>query len=260
MRSNEPELPKSNFQSDARAEYGGKQELKHSELGLKKYNDSLLLQLTPTEFILKKPIGIVDFGAGNGTLASIFRERLGILPICVEIDPELIEELNLRGFEVKTSLLDLKGKNIDFLYTSNVLEHIEDDFAPVKQIYEILAPNGYFAVFVPALPFLYARFDSEVGHFRRYRRKDLLKLIESAGFKVISISYFDSLGVLTWLIVKITGFRPASPRTMAFSMRFYDQIVFPISRLLDNLGFSRIVGKNLVVVSQKQDLSEVSQK
>ena len=258
MRDNAPQLPKSNFQSGESTEYGGKLELKHTELGLERYNNSLVSQLIPNKLDLKKPIRIADFGAGNGTLASIVQERTGILPICVEIDPKLIEDLKSRGLKVTTSILDLKEENIDFLYTSNVLEHLEDDSAPVKQIYEILAPSGYFAVFVPALPFLYAQLDSEVGHFRRYRRTDLLKLIESAGFKVISVSYFDSLGVLSWLILKLTGSRPTSPRAIAFSMWVYDRVVFPVSRLLDHLGFKRIVGKNLVVISQKENLNEVS--
>lgn len=258
MRDNESESPKSSFQSEARTEYGGKLELRHSELGLEKYNNSLISQLMPNQFDSKKPNRIADFGAGNGTLALIVQERTGILPICVEIDPALIEELKSRGLKVTTSILDLKEENIDFLYTSNVLEHLEDDSTPVKQIYEILAPNGYFAVFVPALPFLYAQLDLEVGHFRRYRRTDLIKLIESAGFKLISVSYFDSLGVLSWLILKLTGLRPTSPRAMALSMRVYDRIVFPVSRLLDHLGFNRLVGKNLVVLSQKVNLNEVS--
>ncbi len=68
----------------------------------------------------------IDFGAGIGTLALIFREKFNIDPICIEIDKENIDLLKKRKFKFFKYLKDAPSEN-DLIFSSNVLEHIEDD-------------------------------------------------------------------------------------------------------------------------------------
>jgi len=50
---------------------------------------------------------------------------------------------------------------------------------------------------VPALSALYGKRDERIGHYRRYDREVLLQLIESMGFSICAIRYWNSLGLLT---------------------------------------------------------------
>ena len=103
---------------------------------------------------------------------------------CVELDPALREILRANGFDVAASLEDISPRSIDFLYSYNVLEHIEDDAKVVSAFHRVLAPGAPFLLYVPAFELLYSSMDRHVGHVRRYRRKDLVELVESAGFTV----------------------------------------------------------------------------
>lgn len=57
---------------------------------------------------------------------------------------------------------------MDVVVALNVLEHIEDDSAALRQIYRILKPGGYAIIEVPASPNLYDFYDKQLKHFRRY--------------------------------------------------------------------------------------------
>ena len=53
----------------------------------------------------------IDFGAGIGTLALIFRKKFKINPICIEIDKENISYLKKRNFRFFKSLKNAPIKN-----------------------------------------------------------------------------------------------------------------------------------------------------
>jgi hypothetical protein len=194
---------------------------------------------------------IIDFGAGTGQLATIVLEETKISPLCIEIDNLLVETLMNRNFQTFSSINDSKLPMANLVYTSNVLEHIEDDLLCLTNIREKLLPGGLLAIFVPALPFLYSNFDHQVGHFRRYRRSELAEKVTSAGFQIVSIKYFDSLGIFTWLVMKMIRVRPSTKNGISLLMRIYDNVIFPISRVFDACGMSSLAGKNLLVIARK---------
>lgn len=74
--------------------------------------------------------------------------------------------------------------SFDGVVLLNVLEHIQDDFAALKQVYRILKPGGVAALEVPAGPHLYDFYDHHLMHFRRYHRRDLNALARQVGFTV----------------------------------------------------------------------------
>ena len=50
----------------------------------------------------------------------------------------------------------------------DVLEHIEDEGAVLKEVHRLLAPNGHLFLTVPAYQFLFSVDDVAAGHYRRY--------------------------------------------------------------------------------------------
>lgn len=139
-------------------------------------------------------------------------------------------------------------KNFDSVVYVNVLEHVENDLKELNQVHSTLKKGGTVCIFVPALPFLYSDHDKNIGHFRRYTKKKLKKLLEETGFKIEKIKYMDILGIITWMVVfKILKKEPGSG-----NISFYDRFITPILRLLENL-ISPPIGKSLIAVGRKID-------
>jgi len=239
-------------QSLIQSKYSGISELFNAETGLIGYNKNLVRMIKIGLEIQNDEGSILEFGAGTGTLAQIFQSGYGIKPHCLEIDHELIEILKNRGFSTFSSMNELTEK-YQYIYTSNVLEHIESDQIAIDNIYAQLRKGGKIAIYVPAFPILFSELDRGVGHFRRYRMKDLLLKVESAGFTVLSREYSDSLGFFASLILKILGFNPDSGVGSERSLRFYDKYLYPISRIVDLCGFKYVLGKNIFIVGQRPD-------
>ena len=213
-----------------------------------RYNDFLV------RLVQKHATGnrVLDHGAGAGTFALPLA-RSGMDVICMEPDPGLRESLRMGGLDVVARLEDLEPGSIDYAYTLNVLEHIEDDAAALRQLSECLRPGGRLLVYVPAFAVLYSQMDRHVGHFRRYRRKTLVKQLRATGFEVSSARYVDSLGFFATLLYRLVGDR--SGRISAGSVSLYDSLVFPVSRLVDVLTLGSF-GKNLAVVAARKPAGE----
>jgi len=190
---------------------------------------------------------IVDFGAGSGTFAEIVRAQ-GHDVACIEPDPAQAANLGAAGFPTFASCSEMKPASADAVYTLNVLEHIEDDAAAVRAIADILRPGGRLLVYVPAFPILYGAMDRKVGHVRRYRRRQLVSLLEKAGFTVEHSAYADSLGFAASLAFNAIGSGDGSLNSKAIIL--YDRIIFPISRLIDTVT-AKLFGKNTYAVAMK---------
>jgi SAM-dependent methyltransferase len=137
----------------------------------------------------------------------------------------------------------------DGAYSLNVLEHIEDDVGALREWRRALRKDGLLLVYVPAFPVLYGAMDRAVGHYRRYTLDSLQKAVQAAGFEVLHGSYADSLGFLASLALRARGGDGLLSPAM---VRFYDRIIFPVSRVLD-IFLDRVVGKNVWVVAQASE-------
>lgn len=190
---------------------------------------------------------VADFGAGLGTFARDARS-LGWQVTCVELDPALRAHLRADGFEAAESLDDISPRSLDFLFSYNVLEHIEDDASVVGDFHRVLKPGAPLLLYVPAYAVLYGPLDRAVGHVRRYRRRGLVELVESAGFTLKTCHYSDSIGFAAALAHRVIG--DGSGRLDERAVRFYDRAMFPVSRRLDHFA-RRFIGKNLVLIAHR---------
>lgn len=88
----------------------------------------------------------------------------------------------------------------DTIICSNVLEHIEDDQSVLTNYYQLLPSEGRLVLLVPALKILYNQLDRELGHFRRYGKREMSQKLISSGFKICHLTYFNTFGILGWFI------------------------------------------------------------
>jgi SAM-dependent methyltransferase len=89
----------------------------------------------------------------------------------------------------------LPDDSVDVAVLLNVLEHIEDDAAAVRQLYRIVKPGGAVVMEVPAGPHLYDVYDKVLMHFRRYQLSGLRRLLEGSGF---TVAHASSLGAFLY--------------------------------------------------------------
>ena len=99
----------------------------------------------------------------------MLRDKYSLSIECIEVDHELIEFLKRKKFSAFVSVEKLLHK-YRFIYTSNVLEHIENDLETLVKLRSALSENGKLLIYVPAQPVLFSNFDYQVGHFRRYKK------------------------------------------------------------------------------------------
>ena len=236
------------MQTKENTTYGGVEELLLLE-SMKNYNQAIVKDS------LKNISGsdkILDFGAGIGTLSNIFRSEFKKDPICIEIDNLNISYLKKRNLKYQKSLKDLSYK-FDLIFSSNVLEHIQDDFKILLELREYLNDNGNIYLYLPAKMILGTKLDQIVGHYRRYEINSLKNLCKKTGYKIKQIHYADCAGFFTTLIWKILNKFIKKSLPSKSALIFYDRFIFPVSRFLDQLGFKYIIGKNIILIAQKDN-------
>jgi SAM-dependent methyltransferase len=102
-----------------------------------------------------------------------------------------LPEVPLFRFDLVTC--PLPSESIDAVVMLNVLEHIADDAGALRQVRRILKPGGVVVIEVPAGPHLFDDYDRVLKHFRRYRMRDLQRVLEQADLKVVRRSHLGAL-------------------------------------------------------------------
>jgi SAM-dependent methyltransferase len=95
---------------------------------------------------------------------------------------------------------EIRSLHIDTIVCCNVLEHIEDDRATLKDLCEVLEPRGRLVLLVPALARLFGTLDEHLHHFRRYEKPELIGKLVEAGFSVEDCRFVNKPGVFGWYV------------------------------------------------------------
>jgi glycosyltransferase involved in cell wall biosynthesis len=153
---------------------------------------------------------ILEVGSGVGNQTRFFvdgRERV----IASDVEPHYVRELKGR-FEGRPNVRiasyrfplqngdrdDLCNERIDTVVCMNVLEHIEDDSATLKDFAQVLPPGGRLVLLVPSLKALYGTLDEHLHHFRRYAQDELRAKVTSAGFEIDTLRFLNRPAVPGW--------------------------------------------------------------
>lgn len=134
----------------------------------------------------------------------------------------------------------------DTIICSNVLEHIEEDELVLKRFYNLLAEDGRIIVIVPALKIIYNRLDQELGHLRRYSRKELYLKFKGSRFKICKIKYFNLFGILGWFLNGKILKRNIIPGRQLYIFNNLFPILLKIEKIFPN-----ILGQSLIAVGEK---------
>lgn len=133
---------------------------------------------------------VLDVGAGSG----IFSRQLLDHNICqsaVCVDPNYAEEKeeSQNGKSIKF-VKSIEKTTQGLTLMMDVLEHVEDDVALLKEYADSMPENGKVLITVPAFQFMWSGHDVFLEHYRRYTIEMMEKTIRDAGLRPVKSRYF----------------------------------------------------------------------
>jgi SAM-dependent methyltransferase len=159
---------------------------------------------------------ILDVGCGTGAnleMLSKFGEAEG-----VDVSTAALDFCRARGLarvqQGEAEKLPYEDGSFDLVTALDVVEHLDDDTAGLREMWRVLRPGGRALLFVPAFMFLWGVQDDVSNHRRRYTLSGLQQVVREAGFEIEHATYANITFFLPILmgrfLMRITGFRPAS--------------------------------------------------
>lgn len=143
----------------------------------------------------------------------------------------------------------------DTIILIHVLEHIEKDRDAITHLHSLLSPGGYLLIQVPALPFLYSIHDENLGHYRRYNKKNLKACIDMNLYSIKDLWFQDAIGILGSLyffkLRKIKLKSAAGVNLVNKQGRIYDKYIIPTEKFYEK--FVRLpFGLSLTCILEKK--------
>jgi len=200
---------------------------------------------------------ILEIGCGMGTMIDLAAAR-GRKITGADIDSGFITHAKKKyagNPDIKIIKADMEGlsrkfkrRPFDTVMMINTLEHIRDDNRALKVIYGLLTGRGKLAVFVPAFQSIYGQLDKNVGHYRRYDRPGLRKLLEKNNFLVEKLYYMNIIGFFGWFFNSKFLKRGYTPE---FQSAVFDNFLVPVESAVERI-IKPPFGQSLVAIASKK--------
>jgi len=208
--------------------------------------------------LVSREIGrrVVEVGCGVGNFTGMLLDRDVV--IAVDPDAECLRRVrerfpnqpNLHTVQADASdeaFLEVAGFRPDACVCLNVLEHIEDDEQAARNMASVIAPGGAVVLLLPAFPALYGPIDRNLGHHRRYRRRDAARLAGAAGLRVRRARYMNAIGFFGWWMNARVLRRDTQS---AAQIDLFDQALVPLMSRLERIAAPPF-GQSLFAVLEK---------
>src|SRR5207302_9025907 len=164
----------------------------------------------------KRKPRILDVGCGTGANLQMLAQHGASEG--VDVSPEALEFCRARGLsKVKLGAaesLPFEDASFDLVTGLDVVEHLDDDMAGLREMRRVLRPDGRAVLFVPAFMFLWGVQDDISNHRRRYTLPELKQKLRDAGLVVeraryANITFFVPI-LVGRVLMRLTGLRPGS--------------------------------------------------
>jgi len=196
---------------------------------------------------------VIEIGAGIGQITGLLRQLPQISRL-LSIEPDPAFSTRFRAAHPDADLIEgtieqaPEGADWDGILSINVLEHIEADEPELARYAAALSVRrGALCLFVPARPELYSPIDKDFGHFRRYTRPELRQKLQSAGFTLERLTYFNCVGYFAWwlnfCLLKKRDFEIAK-------VRAFDRLIFPIVHTVESTLIRPPFGQSLLAIAR----------
>ena len=199
---------------------------------------------------------ILDVGCGTGAnieMLSQYGEAEG-----VDVSDDALEFCRRKGLKVQKGLaetLPYDDEAFDLTTALDVIEHLDDDVAGLKEMFRVTRKGGYSLIFVPAFMWLWGVQDDISNHRIRYTKDQIVDRLKTAGYTVERATYanwtFFTPILAGRTIMKLTGIKPESENNITISgLNGVFGKLFGAERFwLRNFNFP--LGVSIVVVAKK---------
>jgi 2-polyprenyl-3-methyl-5-hydroxy-6-metoxy-1,4-benzoquinol methylase len=189
----------------------------------------------------------LELGAGIGNFAQWARS-LATEYHATDVDPTLVDRLK-QDFP-KAFRWDLfepfPGDDLyDTVIILNVIEHLKDDAGAMEALFNRLQPGGHLIVMVPAMHFLYGSLDQAFGHYRRYHKNEIRRLMDHVNLHVVRDMYLNIAGMFGWYLYGKILKHQQLPQQLC--SRF--NLVLPLLKM--ERPFAHFAGLSLITVGRK---------
>ena len=144
-----------------------------------------------------RPLRLLDLGCGTGLTLDLFGREPGVHVHGLDLSPSALGFCRQRGLERlvcgSMDAVPFATDTFDVVTALDVIEHIDDDLAALREVARVLRPGGMALVAVPAHPWLFSDHDRALHHVRRYRRRELRERLAAAGLRTDFESYYNAL-------------------------------------------------------------------
>lgn len=141
---------------------------------------------------------VLDAGCGTG---GLIRRCAALEPAWqwtgVDVSPLAVEVARSRTTaeirEASVTALPFPEASFDAVVFADVLYHLDDDVAALREARRVLRPQGLLVVNVPAYPWLWSYHDEATHARRRYGRDELRQKLSAAGFCIERLTNWNAL-------------------------------------------------------------------
>jgi 2-polyprenyl-3-methyl-5-hydroxy-6-metoxy-1,4-benzoquinol methylase len=151
----------------------------------------------------------------------------------------------------------IKADQFDLIIASDILEHLQNDMAALKQWRRILKPNGVMIVIVPAFNFLWSSHDEVNHHFRRYTKHRLNQALNQNRLHLLRSSYSSFSSFLPAALLRLFQ-RKTHKKSSSFQLNDRLSIFNPLLTTivkLENYGLNYInfpFGVSVFAIAKKE--------
>jgi SAM-dependent methyltransferase len=156
---------------------------------------------------------VLDAGCGTGGLIRRLSGRhsdwqwtgIDLEPIACELARERVSAHSTgsasspqagQGAEIhrgSITALPFAEGTFDAVVSADVLYHVDDDEAALRQFFRVLRPGGIAVINVPAYRWLWSYHDTATHSRRRYERTEVLAKLNAAGFVCAHATHWNAL-------------------------------------------------------------------
>jgi SAM-dependent methyltransferase len=148
---------------------------------------------------------ILDAGCGSGRNMVELARRGSVTGIELsETSVQLARERGA-GEVVQGSVTEMPfaDDGFELAVCLDVIEHLEDDHAALRELRRVIVPGGPLLVTVPAYQWLWSGHDEVNHHFRRYTDRTLRRAAEQSGWQQARSTHFNSLLLPVAILLRV---------------------------------------------------------
>lgn len=150
---------------------------------------------------------VLEIGCSGGPMMEILRDD-GFTNISgIDINEKAVDICRQKGLNnvmlANGEETGFEDQHFDVIIASDVLEHIQQETKALTEWKRILKERGKLVLFVPAFNFLWSAHDTANIHYRRHSKKSLAGLLQSSGFIIERISYWNFMLFFPVCIVRL---------------------------------------------------------